>query len=692
MVRTKKVTFENDSIDVLLPENFRAGSLKQFIDKWEKITSDDSILETVKSCNIDLINESELSHLKPKYPLNFNENERQIIDREVEKLLGKNIIEKCDHSPGEIISSIFIRQKKDKTYRVILNLKEFNNYVEYNHFKMESLQSVLKVMKQGCLMASVDLKDAYYSVPLANDQRKFTRFIWNGELFQYTCLVMGLACSPRKFTKLMKPVFSDLRKYGFINVPYIDDIFLQGDNDNECWNNVKATVHKLQELGFILNIEKSVFVPKHEIMFLGFILNSTSMTVRLPYEKIQTIQNLCRKILNSNETEILLVSQLLGLMVASFPGVDYGPLFYRRLENAKIDGLRLSKGNYKAKMQICTEVKSDLTWWIDNLPIAIKQITHDNPHYVLRTDASSVGWGAECNKNTTGGRWNEQELKLHINEQELMAVLFALQSLCRDLNNVHVQIMSDNTTRVCYINAMGGSRSRTCNDIARKIWFWAIEKNVWLSATHIPGAENQIADKCSRVFDDHTEWMLNVEIFNKITKLWGPFDIDIFASRLNKQLPKYIAWKPDPQAEFIDAFSICWKQIYFYAFPPFSVISRVVQKVQEEKAEGVIVVPMWPTQTWYTSLMELLVDTPRVIRNSPKVLKLPHSEKKYPLKMTLMVCRVCGASSRTKEFREKYCKSLRNRGEDPPENSIQCLLRNGQASVVKGVSICFDLL
>ena len=189
-------------------------------------------------------------------------------------------------------------------------------------------------------------------------------------------------------------MFSDLRKYGFINVPYIDDIFLQGDNDNECWNNVKATVHKLQELGFILNIEKSVFVPKHEIMFLGFILNSTSMTVRLPYEKIQTIQNLCRKILNLNETEILLVSQLLGLMVASFPGVEYGPLFYRRLENAKIDGLRLSKGNYKAKMQICTEVKSDLTWWIDNLLIAIKQITQDNPHYVLHTDASSVGWGA----------------------------------------------------------------------------------------------------------------------------------------------------------------------------------------------------------------------------------------------------------------------------------------------------------
>lgn len=80
-------------------------------------------------------------------------------------------------------------------------------------------------MTQGCYMESVVLKDAYYSVPFAREYRKFMRFMWKGELFQYTCLVMGLACSPRKFIKLMKPFYSDLS-----NVPYIDDVYLQGDN------------------------------------------------------------------------------------------------------------------------------------------------------------------------------------------------------------------------------------------------------------------------------------------------------------------------------------------------------------------------------------------------------------------------------------------------------------------------------
>lgn len=81
----------------------------------------------------------------------------------------------CNHCSDELISNIFIGQKKDKSYRVILNLKKFKSFVEYNHFKMENLQPALNLMKQGCYMASVDLKDAYYSAPLA---REYMRLVW----------------------------------------------------------------------------------------------------------------------------------------------------------------------------------------------------------------------------------------------------------------------------------------------------------------------------------------------------------------------------------------------------------------------------------------------------------------------------------------------------------------------------------
>ena len=76
--------------------------------------------------------------------------------------------------------------------------------------------------------------------------------------------------------------------------------------------------------------------------------------------------------------EILQVSQLLVFMVASFPGVEYGPLFYRSLENDKIDALRDSRGNYNQEMKITTEAKNDLEWWIKNVHHSVLKISHGN--------------------------------------------------------------------------------------------------------------------------------------------------------------------------------------------------------------------------------------------------------------------------------------------------------------------------
>lgn len=133
------------------------------------------------------------------------------------------MIKETTHCAGEHISSIIIRPKKDGTYRLILNL---NDHVEYHHFKMDTLQSAIRLMKQSCYMTSVDLRDAYYSVPIDKEYQKFLRFSWRGKLFQFTCLGNGLSCASRLFTKILKPVYATLRKQGHLNVGYIDDSYL----------------------------------------------------------------------------------------------------------------------------------------------------------------------------------------------------------------------------------------------------------------------------------------------------------------------------------------------------------------------------------------------------------------------------------------------------------------------------------
>ncbi len=87
-----------------------------------------------------------------------------VVRTEIQKLLSKRGDKASAHEESEIISPIFVRPKKDGTYRLILNLKQFNRYIEYHHFKMDTLEAAFKMMKPGCYMASIDLKDAYYTV------------------------------------------------------------------------------------------------------------------------------------------------------------------------------------------------------------------------------------------------------------------------------------------------------------------------------------------------------------------------------------------------------------------------------------------------------------------------------------------------------------------------------------------------
>ena len=106
---------------------------------------------------------------------------------------------------------------------MILNLKSSNEHVEYHHFKIDTLQSAIRLMTPNCYMASVDLRDAYYSVPIHIDDQKYLRFYWKGRLSKFTCLPNGLACAPRLFTKILKPVYAMLRQRGHLNVGYIDE-------------------------------------------------------------------------------------------------------------------------------------------------------------------------------------------------------------------------------------------------------------------------------------------------------------------------------------------------------------------------------------------------------------------------------------------------------------------------------------
>ena len=151
-------------------------------------------------------------------------------------------------------------------------------------------------MKPGYFMASNDLKDAYYSVSIHSDFQKYLKFSWRGQLYEFVCFSNGLTPCPRQFTKLLKPVFSSLRKLGHISVVYIDDTWLTSKDYNSFVNNIAETITLLDRLGFVIYPEKSILIPTQEITFLGFIFNSANMTVKLTPERALRLKTAVWKI------------------------------------------------------------------------------------------------------------------------------------------------------------------------------------------------------------------------------------------------------------------------------------------------------------------------------------------------------------------------------------------------------------
>ena len=150
-----------------------------------------------------------------------------IIDEEIQKLLRRQVIEEVanDANTG-YYSNLFPNRKKDGTYRTILNLKKFNEYCTTEHFKMESIKNVINMLKPGMFLASIDIKDAFYSVLIFPGHRKYLRFIWKENIYQFLAMPNGYIDAIRIVNKLLKPVFASLHELGYETSVYVDDSLL----------------------------------------------------------------------------------------------------------------------------------------------------------------------------------------------------------------------------------------------------------------------------------------------------------------------------------------------------------------------------------------------------------------------------------------------------------------------------------
>jgi len=673
----------------------QGGRTTKFLENWRLISNDPFLLEAVSGYNLEFA-EIPYQTTQP-HALRFSAIEREALNNEVERLLELQVLQDINQKEVRFLCHPFLREKRDGGHRMIVNLKPLNRFVQYHHFKMETLQTLRSLIQENDYMVKIDLKDAFLSIPLSKEASRYVAFKWGDRTLCMRALPFGLGSSPRTFTKVTKPILALLRKLGMRLMIFLDDLILLNQDKVMLEMERDSTIYLLTVLGFTVNWSKSQLIPAQTMGYLGLTVSTIGMSLSLPEEKVTKIIEKCRSVISARSLKVRNLAKLIGQLTASAAAVLPAPLHYRYLQKLKAQSLRLHNQRYEAKVELSQQAREEVDWWMTNLSLYNgRSVRISDPDLIITSDASMSGWGAVAGGTKIQGLWSPLEKQSHINLLELRAASLAVRTFSKDIQPRHIHLRMDNMTAVAHVNKMGGTKSDDLIEGAKELWeFCLTNKITHMSAEHLPGLQNQVADEQSRVYKDSSHWKLETSTFQQVVRLLGPVTIDLFADRVNTQMEKYVSWRPDPFAMATDAFSLKWNQEIYYIFPPFCLVSRVMQKIQKDQTTAILIAPTWNTQPWYPQILESLVELPILLPQTPTLLSSPILPV-HPLLQTgslhLAAWKVSGVRSLRQNFLRKQPNSCNNHGDQVHKGLILCRGQNSVAGVTGGKLILFQPL
>ena len=389
------------------------------------------------------------------------------LDEEIQTLHRKGAVEPAPPTPG-FFSRMFVVTKAMGGWRPIIDLSTLNLDVDQTPFRMETSQTVLRAVRRNDWMVSIDLKDAYLQIPIHPASRRYLRFTAGGKTWQFRVLCFGLSTAPQVFTQVMAPVSGFLHQLGIRMLRYLDDwLILASSQEEACWARDKV-LSLCQELGIIVNLEKSTFTPSQTIVYLGIRIDSQTFRASATPSRIEKFFSIAEEFLSSKVQSAKFWRVLLGHLASLSRLVPNGQLRMRALQ------LALSRGwDFRDEAILVPwdpPSWDDLRWWCtdgrleEGISLALR-----SPDQRFWSDASNLGWGATVEDQFASGVWLEGEASLSINQRELLAVEKGLRALCTCLEGRVIAVFSDNTTAVAYLRRQGGTLSPALNAVAQHI-------------------------------------------------------------------------------------------------------------------------------------------------------------------------------------------------------------------------------
>lgn len=360
-------------------------------------------------------------------------------------------------------------------------------------------QRVLSLGK-GTLLAKLDLKSAYRMVPVHPDDRHLLGMEWQGKVLVDTALPFGLRSAPKVFNVLADCLQWIFQHSGIKHVlHYLDDYLLAGKPESgECGEGLQRALALCEELGAQVSREK-LEGPGTSIVFLGIILDTTNLELRLPDDKLQRLRQLIQVWKGKRSCTKRDLLSLIGQLQHACKVVRPGRTFLRRMiELATVakelhHHIRLNRG-----------FKSDLEWWGLFLPTwngitMMSSVCRTQPMTTVTSDASG-GWG--CGAFSSDGQWFQCRWpgswdSVHITVKELLPIVVAIALWGHEWQGRTIRCRSDNAAVVSIINS-GRSKDQLAMHLMRSLFFFTAKRGCILQAVHVEGRLNIAADALSR--------------------------------------------------------------------------------------------------------------------------------------------------------------------------------------------------